>query len=279
MKRRNGARREMAAFLAGLLLLSQTGCRSLVSLESGSPAEEETDASPSGQLPGEDVSVSEAPEQTDAPADDPAEQSPDPGPVEDPVEDPAEDPVEEPEDGDFVRILDYIPTARVELAYATENNFTGCRIYDFTEAYLRYGTVKKLMEVSRELEELGIGLIIWDAFRPVSAQAKLWEICPDPTYVSHPVTGRRAHCRGNAVDVSLYDLRTGEYLPVPTGFDDFTACADRDYSDCSEEAAANAVLLEKTMEKYGFTAYFAEWWHFSDSEEQPVEEDFDPAEQ
>lgn len=186
-------------------------------------------------------------------------------------------PPREPDDADFVRIIDYIPTARVELAYATVNNFTGYRIYDFTDSYLRYGTVKKLVKVSEELAEQGIGLIIWDGFRPVAAQAKLWEICPDPTFVSHPVTGKRTHCRGNTVDISLYDLETGEDLPVPTGYDNFTAYADRDYSDCSEDAAANARLLEQTMEKYGFTPYFAEWWHFADTTDYEIDEFFNPA--
>ena len=202
--------------------------------------------------------------------------------VMEPVTAPAELPEEtypprEPEDEDFVRIIDYIPTARVELAYATVNNFTGYRIYDFTDSYLRYGTVKKLVKVSEELAEQGIGLIIWDGFRPAAAQAKLWEICPDPIFVSHPVTGKRTHCRGNTVDISLYDLETGEDLPVPTGYDNFTAYADRDYSDCSEDAAANARLLEQTMEKHGFTPYFAEWWHFADIKDYPIDEFFNPA--
>ena len=201
-----------------------------------------------------------------------------PEPVTAPTQLPEETyPTREPEDTDFVRIVDYIPTARVELAYATVNNFTGCRIYDFTDAYLRYGTIRKLVKVSEELAEHGIGLIIWDGFRPAAAQAKLWEICPDPTFVSHPVTGKRTHCRGNTVDVSIYDLKTGEDLPVPTGYDNFTAYADRDYSDCSKVAAANARLLEQTMEKHGFTPYFAEWWHFADTEDYPVDEFFNPA--
>lgn len=183
----------------------------------------------------------------------------------------------EPEDEAFVRVTDFIPAIRQALAYATVNNFTGYRIYDFTDAYLRYGTVKKLIWVCEELGQQGIGLIIWDGFRPVSAQAKLWEICPDPAFVSNPTTGKRSHCRGNTVDVTLYDMETGEELPMPTGFDNFTAYADRDYGDCSPEAAANARLLEKTMEKHGFKPYFAEWWHFTDTEDYPVDEFFDPA--
>ena len=183
----------------------------------------------------------------------------------------------EPADDELVRVQDYIPEIRQALAYATVNNFTGQRIYDFTDAYLRYGTVKKLARVCAELAEQGIGLKIWDGFRPAAAQAKLWEICPDPAFVSHPVTGRRAHCRGSAVDVTPVDLETGEELPVPTGFDNFTPFADRDYSDCSADAARNAELLEQTMEKYGFEPYFAEWWHFTDTDDYPVDEYFDPA--
>ena len=182
-----------------------------------------------------------------------------------------------PDKEELVRVQDYIPEIRQALAYATVNNFSGQRIYDFTDAYLRYGTVEKLALVCQELAEQGIGLKIWDGFRPVAAQAKLWEICPDATFVSHPITGYRAHCRGNAVDVTMVDLETGKELPVPTGFDNFTVYADRDYSDCSEETARNAMLLEETMEKYGFTPYFAEWWHFTDTDDYPVEEYFDPA--
>ena len=73
------------------------------------------------------------------------------------------------------------------------------------------------------------------------------------------------------------DLQTGAQLDMPTGFDDFSELADRDYSDCSETAAANAQLLEEVMEKYGFKPYSAEWWHFADTDDYPVEETFNPA--
>lgn len=197
-------------------------------------------------------------------------------PTELPTELPETEPTESPEDDELVRVRDFIPGIREELAYATEDNFTGERIYDFYNAYLRYGTVKKLAAVCKELEPLGLGILIWDGFRPVSAQAALWEICPVPRYVSHPVTGTRAHCRGNAVDLTLFDLETGEKLLMPTGFDDFSALADRDYSDCSEEAAENARLLECIMEKHGFKPYRAEWWHYTDTDSYEVEEEFQP---
>ena len=182
----------------------------------------------------------------------------------------------EPAAEEFVRIVDYIPSAREALAYGTENNFTGYRIYDFSEAYLRYGTVKKLMSVSTELAKHGMGLIIWDAFRPVSTQETLWKIFPNADYISHPVTGSRSHSRGNTVDLSVYDLETGAELPVPTEYDLFSSLADRNYSDCLPEAAANAQLLEDAMKRYGFTAYYNEWWHFSDTVDYPVDASFDP---
>ena len=197
-------------------------------------------------------------------------------PTEIPTELPAPEPTEPPAEEDLVRVRDFVPEIREELAYATEQNFTGQQIYDFYNAYLRYGTVKKLAQVSAELEEQGLGLLIWDGFRPVSAQQALWEVCPDARYVSHPVTGTRAHCRGNAVDLTLVNLLTGEKLTMPTGFDDFSALADRNYSDCTEEAAQNAELLEKAMEKHGFTGYSKEWWHFTDTKSYPVEETFQP---
>ena len=182
---------------------------------------------------------------------------------------------EVPEDTEFVRVADYIPGIYQELLYATDRNFTGQVIYDFQDAYLRYGTVKKLKAVSDDLAEMGIYLKIWDGFRPVSAQFRLWEACPDATYVANPNTGFSSHSRGNTVDLTIVDAQGTEF-PMPTGFDDFTPKADRDYSDCTEEERNNALILELLMEKHGFKGYAGEWWHYSDTDSYPVEETFDP---
>ena len=184
-------------------------------------------------------------------------------------------PWQEPEDGEFVRVLDYIPDIFQELPYAGEKNFTGQVIYDFPDAYLRYGTVKKLAAVQAALAEKGYSLKIWDGFRPTSAQWRLWEICPDPTYVSDPTKGYSSHSRGGTVDITLVFADGGE-VEMPTGFDDFTHYADRDYGDCPPVAAENARLLERTMKEYGFSAYFGEWWHFTDADGYDVAEDFCP---
>ena len=181
----------------------------------------------------------------------------------------------EPGYGDFVKVATYIPDIVVDLRYATEENFTNQQIYPFTDAWLRYGTVKKLMAVQEELKQLGYGLKIWDGFRPASAQFKLWAVCPDPTYVANPNKGFSSHSRGNTVDITLVNA-DGTELVMPTGFDDFSKQADRDYSDCSQAAAENALLLEQLMINYGFKPYSGEWWHFSDTQAYPVEEAFEP---
>ena len=183
--------------------------------------------------------------------------------------------VPEPAPEDFVRVLDYIPSMYQELRYATADNFTGQVIYDFTDAYLRYSTVKKLAAVNEDLAQLGLALKIWDGFRPVSAQFKLWEVCPDPTFVANPTKGFSSHSRGNTVDVTLVGL-DGTELEMPSAFDDFSAKANRDYSDTTTTAADHAELLEILMEKHGFYGYFDEWWHFYDNDQYPVEETFTP---
>ncbi len=185
-------------------------------------------------------------------------------------------PREELDDDDFVKIVDYAPTIRQELAYATENNFTKEVMYEFEDAYIRYGTLKKLEAVQADLAEHGVGLVIWDAFRPVSAQRTLWDFCPNPNYVAHP-DGSPPHCRGNTVDVTLCDLETGRLLKMPTKFDDFSDDANTDFSDDLPVVRKNAELLYNTMKKNGFQPYSEEWWHYQDTVSYEIERKFDPA--
>lgn len=184
-------------------------------------------------------------------------------------------PSQEPADDAFVLIKDYIPDIYVDLKYATADNFTGEAIYTFSEAYLRYGTVKKLAAAQNALSEQGYCLKVWDAYRPVFAQQALWDVCPDPNFVSNPQTGTSSHCRGSAVDVTLVTA-DGKELSMPTGFDDFSSLADRDYSDVPVEAAENVKILENAMTASGFNTYFKEWWHYSDTVEYAKETSFVP---
>ena len=181
----------------------------------------------------------------------------------------------EPEDYEYVLVNKYIPDIYVELMYATDNNFTGVRIYDFTDAYLRYGTVKKLAQVQKELKQQGYSLKIWDAYRPFEAQQKLWEVYPDPNYVANPANGMKKHNLGGTVDITMV-AADGSVISMPTEFDDFSLKADRDYSDIEdEEAVKNVMILQNAMENNGFTGYQGEWWDYSDTVEYEAV-DFEP---
>lgn len=169
-----------------------------------------------------------------------------------------------PNDSDYVKVKDYIPSIIVDLRYATTDNFTGQVIYNFTDAYLRYGTVKKLAAVQAEANQLGYSIKIWDAYRPLAAQFKMWEVVPNSTYVANPNKGPSSHNLGNCIDMTLVTL-DGSDIEMPTGFDDFHVTADRDYSDVSQNAANNARMLENIMYKNGFKGYSGEWWHFMDT--------------
>lgn len=176
----------------------------------------------------------------------------------------------------FVRVQDYIPDIAVDLRYATENNFTGSVIYDYGDAWLRYSTVCKLADAQQQLKAQGYRLCIWDAFRSARSQQKLWETYPDGNYVANPANGYSGHTRGDTVDVTLVTL-TGEPVEMPSGFDDFTALADRDYGDVSAAAGEHAALLESVMQDAGFTGYDKEWWHYSDNDRAQPAPDFEPS--
>lgn len=176
----------------------------------------------------------------------------------------------------FVRVQDYIPDIAVDLRYATTNNFTGTVIYAYEDAWLRYATVSKLADAQEQLKAQGYRLCIWDAFRSAKSQQKLWDTYPDGNYVANPANGYSGHTRGDTVDITLITLE-GEPVEMPSGFDDFTALADRNYEDVSAAAGEHAALLESVMESCGFTGYDKEWWHYSDNDRAQPAPDFEPA--
>jgi zinc D-Ala-D-Ala dipeptidase len=181
----------------------------------------------------------------------------------------------QPANDEMVKVSDWIPFLFVDLMYAKSDNFTGQVIYDFSSAYLRYGTIKKLIDVQKKLNQQGYSLKICDAFRPVSAQYKLWEIVPDSNFVVDPYHGYSNHSRGNTVDVTLVTI-DGDPVEMPTEVDTFSPLADRDYSDVSKMAARNATLLQNIMIDAGFKPNSKEWWHYCDTVSYPVAKDFVP---
>ncbi len=149
----------------------------------------------------------------------------------------------------------------LDIRYSTENNFTKQKVYTQAKAYLRKPVAHALLQVQKELNTSGLGLKIFDTYRPYAATLLFYEIIGDPNFVADPQYGSR-HNRGCAVDVSLVDLKTGKELEMPTPFDEFSERAAPDYPDISKQAKKNRRLLIETMNKYGFTVYPHEWWHF-----------------
>ncbi|MEB3278316.1 MAG: M15 family metallopeptidase [Lyngbya sp.] len=161
----------------------------------------------------------------------------------------------------LVDIRDVNPNIKPDIRYATTNNFLKRKLYSVPRCLLRADVAKSLSNVQQDLEEMGLGLKVFDCYRPWSVTKQMWEILPDNRYVANPQRGSR-HNRGAAVDLTLVDLRTGEELKMPTDFDDFTEKAARDYYYHSPEVRRNSNLLEYKMKQYGFKSLITEWWHF-----------------
>lgn len=148
-----------------------------------------------------------------------------------------------------------------EIRYATQYNFTGAQLYPFPAAFLRKDVAAALENVQEYLANQGLGLKVWDAYRPISVQQKMWDLIRDERYVSNPAKNRGRHTRGTAVDVTLVDKR-GNELPMPTDFDDFSEKAHSDWAGASSSQKKNRALLQEAMSRFGFEIYLYEWWHF-----------------
>ncbi len=153
---------------------------------------------------------------------------------------------------------------RLDIRYATANNFLKRKLYSTAKCALRSSVAQKLALVQTDLEKNGLGLKVYDCYRPFSVTEQMWEVLPDPNYVANPARGSR-HNRGAAIDLTLVD-RTGKELEMPTPFDDFTKKAHRDYAGGTAQSRKNRQILEDAMKKQGFIGITTEWWHF-DSED------------
>jgi D-alanyl-D-alanine dipeptidase len=148
----------------------------------------------------------------------------------------------------------------LDMRYATDNNFLKRKVYPAARCVLRGAAAQALSQVQNDLAKQGLGLKVYDCYRPLSVQRLMWEILPDSRYVANPTKGSR-HNRGAAVDLTLID-RNGKELEMPTEFDDFTEKAFRNSKLASPQAQKNSLLLENAMKKYGFIPLATEWWHF-----------------
>ena len=168
-------------------------------------------------------------------------------------------------------------TLALDIRYATSNNFTGRKVYPSARCFLRVDISKRLLGVQALLRRQGLGLKIFDCYRPFAVQEHFWSIVPDERYVGKPVRENGVivkssrHNRGAAVDVTLVDEK-GRELPMPTGYDDFTDAAHRGSAKASPETRRNSELLERAMVSQGFVPLATEWWHF----DGPGWEDYAP---
>lgn len=176
----------------------------------------------------------------------------------------------EPENTTLVRIADYIPQLKQALYYATAENPAGQRLYTVSEGYLRYGTVKKLLAAQQALEQMGLGLVLLDAFCPATAQAQLAQLCPKEA----ESVDQLSHCRGSGVDVALVDIATGERLPFSWELQSSVATAQDRAALLA--AVKNDMVLRAVMLRSGFNQGKS-WQHYTDTDSYDVEEAFDPA--
>lgn len=149
----------------------------------------------------------------------------------------------------------------LDMRYATENNFVEEKMYDCGRCFLRPEVAQKIVKVHQKLQQRGLGLKMYDCYRPRPIQWKLWEKVPDKRYVSDPRKGSM-HNRGAAVDLTIVD-GGGEQLDMGTTYDFFGPEAWSTYQDLPDTVLANRQLLKGLLEAEGFAGIRTEWWHFS----------------
>jgi D-alanyl-D-alanine dipeptidase len=172
------------------------------------------------------------------------------------------------EEGDFlstdlVELTKLDPTIKLEIRYATTNNFLGSVFYSQAKAFMQRPAAEAVARANKKLHALGYGLLVHDAYRPWYVTKVFWDATPDDkkVFVADPSKGSR-HNRGCAVDITLYDLRTRQPIEMVSTYDETTSRAYPDYPGGTSLQRWHRALLRAAMEAEGFTVYEAEWWHF-----------------
>ena len=165
------------------------------------------------------------------------------------------------EDSTFVNLKDYSSDFIYNMKYATADNFLKTKVYDCEACYLRYKTVKALIKANEKFMKKGYKIMLFDCYRPLDIQKKMWQIVSNPNYVADPKKGS-IHNRGGAVDISLVDSNDKE-LDMGTPFDFFGIEASHDYENLSDEVKENRRTLRKIMTRSGFKIFESEWWHYN----------------
>jgi D-alanyl-D-alanine dipeptidase len=164
---------------------------------------------------------------------------------------------------DLVELTTLDSTFKLDIRYATSHNFLGTPLYSQARAFLQRPAAQALVRVQQSLAKEGYGLLIHDAYRPWYVTKIFWDAMPVNLheYVADPAHGSR-HNRGCAVDLTLYDLKTGHTITMPSLYDEATERAHADYTGGTAEQRRMRDFLRKHMEAEGFAVYDFEWWHF-----------------
>lgn len=174
---------------------------------------------------------------------------------------------------DLVELIKLDDTIKLDVRYATANNFVGRPVYDEARAFLQRPAAEALVRASHALQRKGYGLAVFDGYRPWSVTKLFWEITPadKKQFVADPAKGSR-HNRGCAVDLTLYDLKTGRQVSMPGEYDEMSERSHINYAGGTPEQRRLRDLLRTAMEAEGFVPYEPEWWHydFKDWRQYPI---------
>lgn len=164
-------------------------------------------------------------------------------------------------DTSFVNLKNYSNDFLLDMKYATNDNFLKTKVYDCEECYLRLKTVRMLINANNDFLERGYRIKLFDCYRPLDIQKKMWNIVSNPEYVADPAKGS-IHNRGGAVDITLVD-KDGKELDMGTTFDFFGIEASHNYKNLSEDVLKNRIILKEIMIKNNFKSFDSEWWHYN----------------
>jgi D-alanyl-D-alanine dipeptidase len=173
-------------------------------------------------------------------------------------------PARDPRTADLVEVAALDPGIRLDVRYATANNFMGRVLYSQPRVFLRRMAAQALVRAQRKLSGQGYGLLLFDGYRPWRVTRAMWEATPPAKrgFVADPAQGSK-HNRGCAVDLSMYHLDSGREVEMPSAYDEFSERASPNYRGGTAEQKARRDLLRRVMEAEGFTVEPNEWWHFN----------------
>ena len=164
-------------------------------------------------------------------------------------------------DNQLVEIKKAIPGIKLDIRYATKNNFMKQVMYGQARAFARKPVVESLKKIQAELNKQGLGLKIFDGYRPYAITVAFYKKASDKNFVANPNQGSK-HNRGCAVDLTIINLKTGKEIAMPTSYDSFSAAAAADYRNVSPEVKKNRDFFIAIMRKYKLNVLENEWWHY-----------------